>query len=283
MLWIGTNKLDILSLEEPVFKTINTTSKIKLNNDFVFSIFKTNKYLFIGTRNGLNCIDNAGTVTAITKENTGNTLADNVIRGINRDCSGHLWLATAKGISVLNLKNFNPQKPAIKSIFYDHKNSSSLSNNNTRSIYIDHKNRIWIATFGGGINLFTGNIKNNDFSFIRYSHKHNKNSINSDLTYNISQDTDNNYWITTKSGLTRLNFINGDITKPEFKVFDKKNGLFNANNALTTYQDSINDIIWIGNHSGLYRFNRKKQSFKGYDKKDGLTSSVVYSILYQFN
>ena len=108
LLWIGTNKLDALSLVDPVFKTINVTGKRAINNNHVFSIYKANDYLFIGTRGGLNCIDAKGKVTTITKESTNNKLAYNVIRGIVKDDKNNLWIATTKGVSIINLDNFDP-------------------------------------------------------------------------------------------------------------------------------------------------------------------------------
>jgi len=276
-LWIGTNKLDILSLNESVFKTINTTSKIRINNDFVFSIFKTNNYTFIGTRNGLNCIDNKGNLSIISKENTNNKLTYNVIRGINKDSNNNLWLATTKGVSVISLDDFDPNNPKIKSIYFDDSNPKSLSHNNTRSIFIDHSNQIWVATFGGGINKFIGNLKTNDFSFTRYTSLQNKNPISSDFTYNISQDSNDNYWISTKKGLNKLSFKANNTAV--FSLFDKVNKKINTNAILTTYQDKKRDIIWVGSHTGLYKINKKTKEIKSYTKKDGLTSSVVYSIL----
>ena len=80
LIWIGTNNLDVASIQPPVFKTINTSSAPRLNNNYVFSIYKTPNYLFVGTRDGLNCIDTNGKVTLITKENTNQQLAFNVIR-----------------------------------------------------------------------------------------------------------------------------------------------------------------------------------------------------------
>jgi len=275
LLWIGTNKLDLLSLEEPVFKTYNTKSKIQLNNDFVFSIYKTKEYTFIGTRNGLNCIDNEGKVTYITQENT--NLAFNVIRGINRDNNNNLWFATTKGISIIDLDDFDPNKPKIKTIQPKPNDPNSLSFDNTRSIFIDHKNRIWVSTFGGGICLFTGDLDSNVFSFKQFRQNDSENSISSDFTFNISQDADGNYWIATKNGLNKLSFSKDGRYK--FDVFNKQNNLLNTSTILTTYQDFNNKLIWIGSHTGMYKYDIDKETFTQYSQEEGLTNDVVYSIL----
>ncbi len=283
LLWVGTNKLDVVSLKPPVFKTINNYSNTKLNNDFIFSIFKSKDYLFIGTRNGLNCIDSFGNNTIITVESTNNKLASNVIRGITLATDNQLWLATTKGISIMDLNNFVPSHPDITTIVHDPDNPNSLSNNNTRSIYIDHKNRIWSASFGGGLNLFIGNIAQKDYSFFHYKHQSGKNSLGSDFTYNISQDKSHNYWVATKNGLNKLHLINDEYSRPEFTIFNKKNKALSSKTILSTYQDIENECIWIGSHSGMYMFDIKTEKVKGFNNKNGLTSTVVYNILEDDN
>ena len=57
LLWIGTNNLDLITLKDPVFKNLNTSTKIALNNAFILSFTKNEDYLFVGTRKGINCIN----------------------------------------------------------------------------------------------------------------------------------------------------------------------------------------------------------------------------------
>jgi len=262
LLWIGTNKLDVLSLKKSVFNTINSTSKIKIENDFIFSIYKTNDYLFIGSRNGLHCIDKQNRVTKITKENTNNQLAYNVIRGIVSDSNNNLWITTTKGVSVINLTNFNPEQPKIKSLYFKKDNPKSLSTNNTRSVFIDNKNQIWVATYGGGLNLFTGDLISNIYTFKHFKYQKFKNSISSNFVYSVTQDKENNYWIATKNGLNKLNFKENN--KPFFKIYNKENGILNSSSILTTYHDK-NDVLWIGSQDGFYKYDKDK--FKAYGKE----------------
>ena len=168
LLWIGTNNLDVVPLKNPVFKHINTTSEITLNNSFILSFAKNEDYLFVGTRKGINCINSKGEVIPITKENTNDQLAFNVIRAMAIDHYNNLWVATVKGVSVINLTDFNPKQPDIISMYHNQTNETSLSSNATRGIYIDHNNSIWITTYGGGINRFIGDLKTKTFTFEHY-------------------------------------------------------------------------------------------------------------------
>ena len=285
LLWVGTNKLDVLILGTPVFKTINSNTKTAINNNHVFSIYKTDDYLFIGTRGGLNCIDQRGKVTLITKENTDKKLAYNIIRGIARDNDNNLWLATTKGVSVIDLVDFNPKKPKIKSLFFDKNDPSSLSDNTTRSVFIDGQDQVWITTYSGGINRFTGNLEANVFTFQSFKNRTGANSLSSDLTYSMSQDEDDIYWIATNNGLNKLSFKNQNWSEPIFDVFLKDSDVSRtprSNRILVTFHDTDN-ILWIGTSDGFYKFNKKTESFKLYGRKEGLTNSVVYSILKDQN
>lgn len=78
------------------------------------------------------------------------------------DAEQRIWLGTRNhGIVVMtetgnghfNLRNFR----------YDRQNPYSLSNDAVYSICRDTRNRIWIGTLGGGINLFAGTLENPRF------------------------------------------------------------------------------------------------------------------------
>lgn len=279
-LWIGTNKLDVLSLKEPVFNSITTKSKPIISNNHIYSTYKTDKFLFVGTRNGLNCIDNYGKTTVISKNDF--KLAGNVIRGITKDTENNLWLATTKGISIINLNDFNPKKPIITSI-YSNSKPNSLSNNNARDIFIDNANRIWITTYGGGINLFTGNLNSNKISFKHFKKELAKNSLSSNFTFNINQTSDDSYWITTENGFNKLSFINNSLENYIFANFKKDNSNQNSiksNTSLTTHVDRENsNILWIGTENGLHKFDVIRSKFTYYGIRNGLKNLVVYGIV----
>jgi ligand-binding sensor domain-containing protein/DNA-binding response OmpR family regulator/nitrogen-specific signal transduction histidine kinase len=283
ILWIGTNKLDILPLQTPVFKAIDTKSKPTLNNNHIYSITRNDNYLFIGTRNGLNCIDNDGKNTIITKENSNNQLAYNVVRGMCLDNKQRLWLATTKGLSVLDLKDFNPEKPKIQSFYHNDLDDSSLSNNNTRSIFLDKLGTVWVTTFGGGVDRFTGDLDTKKISFQHFKKENSKNSISSDFVFAINQTASNVYWLSTDNGLNKLKFKNKQFNDVKVTVFNKNLNTINtlkSNTIFTVKQDkSQNNILWIGTSNGLHRYNINTNIFDYFGVKNGLTNLVVYAIL----
>ena len=288
-LWIGSNKLDLLEFIPPVFKTIESINKSCLKkpfvNNHVFSIYKEQNRIWVGTRAGLKLVHNDQT-HVFRKTKKPNSLAYNVIRGIQKDSKNNLWIATTKGISILNLDDFSFNQPNFISTYHNAKDPQSLSENNTRSIFIDHKQNVWITTFGGGLNLFTGNLRKGKFNFLHFKNKPKfDNSLSSNMVLTMIQDHRQHYWIATKNGLNQLFFEDNDFKKPIFKRYrhaPQDSTSLSNNSVLSVFEDSDN-ILWVGTQNGLNRFDRSTATFKTYNKKDGLLNPVVYNILEDNN
>lgn len=285
LLWIGTNNLDVVALTEPVFKKVNTKSEIALNNAFILSFARNEDYVFVGTRKGINCIDSYGKVTAITKENTEDALAFNVIRAMAIDRNNFLWVGTIKGASVIDLNSFNPQNPKVTSFFHDINDPNSLSSDATRGIHIDHKGTVWIMTYGGGINRFIGDVDKGNFSFKNYKVNTSGNSISSNFNYNMSQDKDLNYWITSEEGLNKLEFLGNNYENPKFTNYysDKTDiSTISSNTTLHTWHDK-HGVLWVATQDGFNKFNPDTETFKRFTKDEGLSNTFVYSITEDIN
>ncbi|MCE2613096.1 ATP-binding protein [Flavobacteriaceae bacterium D16] len=278
--FIGTNNLDIASKGLDVFKKVNPQTKPWLNNNYVFSIYKEGNYLFVGTRKGINCIDSNGDTYVISKESTNQELAYDVIRGMAKDNENNLWVATTKGVSVISLDNFNPKQPKIKSFYFDENDPKSLSNDKTRSVYKDHNGSMWVCTYGGGLNRFTGNLTRNEISFERYGMGNGQSSLSSDFVYNIVQDGANSYWISSEYGLNRLEFKGDNYQNPSFITYtsDGSDGSLKNNSILNVFLDS-EKTLWVASQSGIHKYNAQEDTFTHYGEEYGLSNNYVYGIL----
>lgn len=81
------------------------------------------------------------------QEGHNNTLNDNILYTINSDDSGHIWIGTRSGLSLMHddhdfysFENYLPGSEA-----------GQLPYNEVSSILIAHDNQMWISMFGGGI------------------------------------------------------------------------------------------------------------------------------------
>ena len=219
-------------------------------------------------------------MNVISEESTQQQLAYDVIRGMAKDDYNNLWLATTKGVSVISLDNFNPQKPNITSFYFDENDPSSLSNDNTRSIYKDRLGTMWVCTYGGGLNRFTGDLSRNEIAFERYGMLDGASSISSDFVYNIVQDKKNRYWISSENGLNLLTFKGKDCQTPVFKTYfaNGKEGELKNNSVLNTFLDT-EGTLWVATQSGIDKYHEPTDTFIHYGKADGLGNDYVYNIL----
>ncbi|WP_207429069.1 two-component regulator propeller domain-containing protein [Pedobacter sp. SYSU D00535] len=109
------------------------------------------------------------------------------------DSKGNTWTGTQKGLIYLGARSKKFQ------IFLNEKdNHKSLSNNLIHCIHEDKKGRIWIATGGGGLNLFNPH----DRTFSRFTEK---DGLPSDILFGILEDSRGMLWISSGKGLARFN------------------------------------------------------------------------------
>ena len=74
-------------------------------------------------------------------------LANPQIYSVAKDQQGFLWFGTAEG-----LKRYDGYQ--FISFQYEANQPASLSNNNVGVMLNDSKNRLWVGTWGGGLNLY---------------------------------------------------------------------------------------------------------------------------------
>src|SRR5690606_18759435 len=106
-IWVGTLQgLSYFDVERNRFTSFlnNPKNKRSITSNIVTSLFIDKKQqLWIGTRGGgLNLYDQKSKRFIAFTEKEG--LANNVIRSINQDLQGNIWVGSNKGISMLKLK-----------------------------------------------------------------------------------------------------------------------------------------------------------------------------------
>lgn len=118
----------------------------------------------------------------------------------------------------------------------------SLSNSGVQSLFADNKNRLWISTFGGGINCIDPHIS--PFHTIQHF-SNNKNSLSNDMVRAIYEDTDGNIWFGTKEGVS----IYTPITKQWRHLNSGTDSKFSSNSTMSITEDGNGDI-WISTFAG---------------------------------
>jgi signal transduction histidine kinase/ligand-binding sensor domain-containing protein/DNA-binding response OmpR family regulator len=170
------------------------------------------------------------------------------IRTMTLDENGNIWIGTTGGLVILDVNN---QRSSI----YKHAtygkvpgDKESLGNNDIQFIYRDNKNRMWLATSGGGFCLATGKQV---FQSLKFRNFTTKDGLPNDYILSCAEDKEGDLWIATENGLSEF--------KPEtgvFKNYDTYDGLPRASFSEASVCRSLNDgQLFFGITKGYLAFN----------------------------
>ena len=164
---------------------------------------------------------------------------------------------------------------------YIHKaeTTGSLSNDGVMSLFEDRDRRLWIGTYGGGLNRF---LPDTD-SFEIYRHEpEDPSSLSNDQVTAFAQADDGALWIgTSGGGVNRFNPTTG-----AFRSFrhdpDRAESL--ASDGINALHIDSDNTLWIGTHGGgLARMVAADAAngggeFINYSKRHGLPNVIVVGI-----
>ncbi len=289
-IFVGTNSnLNLIDYNNPYFKNISKNKKGEhvLNSNFTPTILKDEKYTWVGTEGGLNLITNNRTYYFKEDQTNQHGITGNEVREILKDTKNQrLWIATTRGLNMIDLTTFDPDLPIFKTFTYDSKNTNSISNDFLKSITLDNENNVWGATFGQGI--FRLQLSSdNKTSIVRFKNdKNDPNSLINNFVEKIIADTDNIIWAGTQGGLSRLSFTDNSLKKP---IFSNTTVLENSRNSAASRPSIILDITidskgnrWFASTYGLnlYLGNNK---FKTWTNQQINLDGLIFSLQHDDN
>ena len=286
-IWAGTENGLVLIPPTP-FR--NWNSSIGLQNNNVFSIFKgyqkeelwigcfgrgvsnyskteiTGKFnYFITFRDDITLKD-----PKILKKRTKQQILKVVKKGligskvlsIIKDNKNRTWFGTWNGISIFNLADssfIHITNDTADKKFIGVTINNKLTNKSFNCLTMDNTGKIWGGTMAGIVVFSDTTIIENNAEL---------NKLNKISVYNIFQDKNNSYWISTQEGL----FVYNGITLRHFT--EKDNFIISQISSVT--QDYKN-TYWISSKEGIYNYNGKV--FVKIDKQKGLISNNVYLLI----
>jgi len=152
--------------------------------------------LWIGTEAGLNLFRPETGSFSHFRHIPGdpNSLSDDRVQSnaIVEDQDGRLWVGTWQGLNRLD-----PQTGRFTTYLNDPKTPHSLSDNRVISLCQARSGRLWIGTYGGGLDAL-------DTRHGRFEHFTEKVGLPSGVVYGILEDQDGCLWLSTNNGLCRL-------------------------------------------------------------------------------
>jgi len=262
-LWVGYNGggVDILDIQ-----TLNRIghfsvgkSQNEISDGLIWSFMNDNRgNIWIGTRNnGLNMVNiQTRTVKQFTRAEF--PVLATGMRSMMMLRSGNFLVATEDGLLEVDGMS-NKILPVFPIDF------ASQVYKSYKSIYIDHKERIWLATDGMGLLVISKDYRVlNNFNT--------GNSLNNDVVYGILPENDSTFWISSNAGISCIQWNERSLEKGgtiQTSNYDEKNGLqakeFNTG-AYTLLRDGR---MAFGGINGVNVFNPKRV-------KNNLIVPIVY-------
>ena len=120
------------------------------------------------------------------------------VRAIAQDKDGFIWFGSSEG-----LDRFDGHQTL--SFYHDKNVPNSLTSNVISRLIIDDQQRLWVGTFGGGLNLYQESTQD----FLHFTTKQEQRAISNDTVNALFQDTNGSIWVGTADGLNILRFIDG--------------------------------------------------------------------------
>jgi signal transduction histidine kinase/DNA-binding response OmpR family regulator/ligand-binding sensor domain-containing protein len=270
----------------------NPSSTAHAENE-VRTIFEDkNKFLWIATRDGsVHLFDSAKTKLGDLRENgtfTSGEKFNGLIYTIMQDRKGNIWMGS-KGRGVFKLENSGANRiPQFKISNYTHNpnNPFSLNHDYVYSVFEDTYGRIWVGTYGGGLNYIVE--VRNETRFINFNNQLKKYPfIDFKRVRYITADFRNNIWVATTNGIL---VFNQNFTKPENVSFQtytynpKDKTSLSNNNVNYIYCSRANEIFVATFGGGLNQifFQNKpgeKPVFKSFTEESGAPSDIILSII----
>lgn len=275
-IWVGTELGGVakISLSNYPFEIFYPTPGGNVDRDNAVRLIyedREGRYWF-GTRDG-----NLHICDSTLRQSYEHRISGGLPFSMAEDTLGYKWLGT-KGDG---LYLFSPKGNGVAENYrlQDHARQTS-SSNNIFTVMRDSKNRMWLATFGGGLHLARrqqGKIEFQQFDF------KNKHQI---MMRSMIQDRAGLIWVGTNDGVVVFDpdeLISDKNKYINLHLHTKDQQALSHNEVKVIFEDS-KGRIWMGTTGGglnlLVRGNKIENSwFKHYNADDGLSNETIQAIL----
>ena len=204
------------------------------------------------------------------------------------DDNGNIWVGT-KGKGIYLFEPIGPGKLSFKASNYRFSSADkySLHSNYVYSIFQDSKKRVWIGSYGGGLNL----VEKNEHGEIRFlNNKNLLKALPTEMSGRVRYITETNDQVIlacTMDGLISFSSKFEDYRDIEFYQNTRKSsqqGSLSNNDVMYAYCDKSGNIYVLTQNGGINKIISSNLlsneiQFESYTEKDGLFSDMVLSMI----
>jgi signal transduction histidine kinase/ligand-binding sensor domain-containing protein/AraC-like DNA-binding protein len=261
-LWIGTQAgLNLYDRNNDEFISVKSI------NNYISSIYEfSNNIYLVGTAGGLFLFD---PVDLSARQ----LYTDFYVTAFLKDRKNNFWMATNKGLMLLDTTNFTYRTLNIR---------KDLPGSNSQiilwSMIEDSKGGIWIGTSDDGlIYMSYDNPFEPVFTIFGHDPK-NRESINEGAIYTISEDDKAILWVGVENGgVNLLDLNNFDTRQAKFVHLDDdpNNQISASNNSIHCIYKDRQNTMWIGTYNnGISYYNRLLIKFGHFKSQPGNNRTI---------
>jgi ligand-binding sensor domain-containing protein len=193
--YVGT-ELGLYRVDRAAHAAVRVTIPQRDPTAQVWALLLDDNVLWVGGFDGLWALTLGGGKSPLNHAEQVSGLTDQRITVIARGEGGSLWVGTKNGLNRLDLKT-----RSIERIFPEPANIAALAAGYITSLLTDVRGRLWIATFGGGVNILESRDAHGKLQFRRIGTVQ---GLNNDNVNKLLEDSKHNIWASTDDGLALI-------------------------------------------------------------------------------
>lgn len=276
----GLEKLEILKKNILRVRPVPHATSTMENEIRAFYYDKERRLLLFGNKSGQLFIyhDNKSQ-TIITRDAKGEPLGR--IYGISKGRNGDYWICSKD--DGLYKMSPNGSSWTLEHFAHDANNKQSINSNSAYYAIEDQDGNLWIATYGGGVNLMTKVQGKTVFlspgngleGYPKGSHMR---------VRTVEMDEEGNIWAGTTDGILIMSYKNKQLKIEKLQIPKKSDKMLMSNDIVCLRRDN-KGTMWVGTHGGGLGYTVGKDEngtwlFESFNAQDGLPSDEIRSITF---
>ena len=231
----GINRINPTTYQTRNYSHIPGQPETLINN-FVFSLYSdSNDQLWIGTMDGVDCFEKKTSRFVRFKPEI---FRGKFIYDIFQDNQKNYWFCTNNNAGLFR---YNPQTDEISHFQKD--STHNLRGSSFICHAIDSRGKIWFGSRDGGLVLFDPDTR----TFKTYDMD---DGLPNNVIYGILEDDQNNLWLSSNKGISKFNYITGEI-----RNFTVDHGLVGNQFNYKSYLKTADGTMYFGAVNGLTWFH----------------------------
>lgn len=248
-LWIGTfnglNRLNLSTYE--IEEYLLNPNQENPNWNEIRDIIEIDNAIWVGTNGGgIFELKSVGSLPTISQFSDHFNRSANFVNTLHLSNDQTIWVGSNAGLAAIN--------PMNKTFRLIGNNNYLFQNKNITSITSDDRKNLWLGTERNGLIYFNpSTLRSTEITTIE--------GLNTNIIKSIELDDDQNLWITTKEGLSKIvmsDVENFDSLSYEIYDFPYENNVGKYTFSPNSSEKLSNGDIVFGTHKGMIKFSPNK-------------------------